>query len=143
MLAVFLAETASQEDLNSEFPEYSSRIKRQMEAFAARLAVVQPTKRDALSDDTPLSAEAMRELDGVRAYSPAPDSFFLSIVLPKLFMTQAEVWTIHGHINPMLKNQHLALSNGKHITLLPGIRTVGDLKALYRILTDRELEVKR
>ena len=57
VLAVFLGETASQEDLNSEFPEYSSRIKRQMETFAARLAVVQPTKRDALSDDTPFNEE--------------------------------------------------------------------------------------
>lgn len=33
------------------------RRARQMETFAARLAVVQPTKRDALSDDTPFNEE--------------------------------------------------------------------------------------
>ena len=71
MLSVFFSETASQEDLNSGFAEYFLRVKRQVETFAARLAVVQPTKRDALSDDTPLSVEAIFE--GLDARSATPN----------------------------------------------------------------------
>lgn len=121
--AVFLSETASQEDLNSGFAEYFSRIKRQMETFAARLAVVQPTKRNALSDDTPLSAEAMMKLGAQK--------------MGGRFVVYTEWWFCERTFIWDGTNLKIGTANGE--VTADGVRTVGDLKALYRMLTDREL----
>lgn len=123
VLAVFLAETASQEDLNSGFAEYFLRVKRQVETFAARLAVVQPTKRNALSDDTPLSVEAMMKLGAQE--------------MGGRFVVYTEWWFCERNFIWDGTNLKIGTSSGE--VTADGVRTVGDLKALYRMLTDREL----
>jgi hypothetical protein len=127
VLSVFFSETASQEDLNSGFAEYFLRVKRQVETFAARLAVVQPTKRNALSDDTPLSAEAMMKLGAQK--------------MGGRFVVYTEWWFCERNFIWDVPNLKIGTSSGE--VTADGVRTVGDLKSLYRMLTDRELEVKR
>ena len=122
--AVFLSETASQEDLNSGFPEYSLRIKRQMETFAARLAVVQPTKRDALSDDTLLSDEVMKSLGAQKK--------------DKRSVVYTEWWFCERNFIWDGTNLKIGTSNGEMTA--DGVRTVGELRQLHKLLTDRELE---
>jgi hypothetical protein len=143
VLSVFFSETASQEDLNSGFAEYFLRVKRQVETFAARLAVVQPTKRNAPSDNTPLSAEVMRAFGAKSDYSYVFGSDYYTIKIPRLWAGQVVDWFVIWYDKPMRKDWNLILSDDNQHTFLPGCRTIGDLKALYRMLTDRELEVKR
>lgn len=122
VLSVFFSETASQEDLNSGFAEYFLRVKRQVETFAARLAVVQPTKRNALSDDTPLSVEAMMKLGAQE--------------MGGRFVVYTEWWFCERNF---IWDGNLKIGTSSGEVTADGVRTVGDLKALYRMLTDREL----
>ena len=114
-----------------------------MEAFAARLAVVGPTKRNALSDDTPLSVEVMKALGAKSDYSYTFESLYRTIRVPRLWRGQVSDWSLVWYDKPMREDWNLILSDDDQHTFLPGCRTVGDLKALYRMLTDRELEVER
>lgn len=134
VLSVFFSETASQEDLNSGFAEYFLRVKRQVETFAARLAVVQPTKRNALSDDTPLSVEAMK------AFGATPVTF-AGWNLLRIALTDS---TMQTNLSFYFDANEESCPASIGMTLMrwytPNIKTVGDLKTLYRMLTDRELE---
>lgn len=121
--AVFLSETASQEDLNSGFPEYSSRIKRQMQTFAARLAVVPPTKRDTLSDDVLLSDEVMMTLGAKKKDGR--------------FVVYTEWWFCERNLIWDGTNLKIGTSNGE--VTADGVRTAGELRQLHKLLTDREL----
>jgi len=106
---------------------FETRRARQMEALAARLAVVGPTKRNALSDDTPLSAEAMMKLGAQK--------------MGGRFVVYSEWWFCERNFIWDGTNLKIGTANGE--VTADGVRTVGDLKALYRMLTDRELEVMK
>ena len=95
-----------------------------------------------MNDDTPLSAEVMKAFGGKSDYSYVFGAEYCAIRVPKLWRGQVSDWSLVWYDKPMREDWNLILSDDDQHTFLPGCRTVGNLKSLYRMLTGKELEAK-